>query len=159
MTSKPKSRPQSLSSYVLELVWTSCSLAMWRFSCSLNGHISPFNYVWLLSLEWLSQFEHAVLSLLDTCPFFWVTLNHIPLKGRFHNKKGNPIGLSTLTTILFLAFGAKDSWQPCELRVKTLGAPCSSQASCASSCDYGLAARWPHIKLVRISWDKLVINS
>lgn len=39
----------------------SYSLSNWRYSCSVNGHLGPpLQLCWLLSLECLSSFEHAL---------------------------------------------------------------------------------------------------
>lgn len=80
-----KSRPQPLSLQVLELIWISHLLWTWRSSCSWNGRMG-----WLLSLEWLSYFQHIVQSLSISCVFFSIhswraTPNHTPL---YHSKFG-----------------------------------------------------------------------
>ena len=65
------------------------------FSCSLNCHIGPPEWRWLLSLECLSCFEHTIQSLLS-CHVFLVFIlgdipNHIPLKYRCLIKRSNCI--------------------------------------------------------------------
>ena len=75
------------------LIWLSFSLSNWRFPCSLNGHIS-FPICWLLSLEWLTHFEHTAQSFVVTCLFIFVlgvTTNHNALKSKCPNKKSNRI--------------------------------------------------------------------
>jgi hypothetical protein len=72
--------------HIFYLIWISYSLSTWRFLYSLNGHIRPPQLCKLLSLEWLSYFEH-VSPISSTHIFFLVyvlgaTPNHIPLKYR-----------------------------------------------------------------------------
>ena len=46
----------------------SYSSSTWRFlSAWLNGHKCFFQLCWLLSLEWLSYFEHVVQSFCNAC--------------------------------------------------------------------------------------------
>ena len=61
---------------------------LWRYSCSLIGHLSFSQFCWLLSLEWLTTFEHCHINPTSfEHVSFWCSIlepyqNHIPLKHR-----------------------------------------------------------------------------
>ena len=57
----------------LELLRVSDSWSKWRFSSSLSGYTGPPSFCWLLSLEWLTHFEHirpiSFKQISFWCPF------------------------------------------------------------------------------------------
>ena len=68
--------PSSFLSWFSNLVWMFYTSSKWRLLCSLNDHTGSFtNCVTLLSLEWLTNFAHAIQFLVNTwweflwCPF------------------------------------------------------------------------------------------
>ena len=102
MITYSKSCQQPISSQFLELTWISCSLSKWRFLYTLNGYIGspPITLMTLLSLEWLSYFEHVIQSLLKTWSVLTSTLNHTPLKYSCLIRKNDHEGPLTLSSLL-----------------------------------------------------------
>ena len=67
---------------IQSLIWIFFSISMWRFSCSLSGHIGPPNYVdyWALRTWRLAKALAEVQSgscFVWSCEQLWIKLPHV----------------------------------------------------------------------------------
>jgi len=103
----------------LDLIWTSYMLSKWRFSCSINGHIGPFNYV--IEPRMGIIFKHVVRSFFKHISFgdyvLGVTPIHITFKYRCPIQTSNWVRhvylrhcLTTLNMIFCVIWHVMSPW-------------------------------------------------
>ena len=120
MVSESWSRQWRRFSLLLELVWISCSLSKWRFSCSLKWPYRSSSLCWLLRLKWLPCYVHAIYLLYIWYPILeshLAAIQYISFRFGCPNKKnimiliwssGLPMTPTTLLKVLDIFLAKKE---------------------------------------------------